>query len=46
MPRPTSGDFFKELNGMIGFMCTDYLNGYENVLARYSNFYKEFDEKS
>lgn len=43
--KKAGGDFFKELNGMIGFIRTDYLAVYENSLTKYSNLYKTFNEK-
>ncbi|TKK37760.1 IpaD/SipD/SspD family type III secretion system needle tip protein [Pseudomonas fluorescens] len=37
-------DFFKQLQDMIGFIRDDYLAVYENVLTKYSDFYKDFNE--
>lgn len=42
--KGAGGDFFLELNGMIGFIRNDYLSIYETALQRYSDFYKSFNE--
>ena len=39
-----SADFFEQLLAMIGFIKGEYLAIYEALLAKYSDFYKEFNE--
>jgi len=39
-----NGDFFEQLMAMIGFIKGEYLAVYEALLAKYSDFYKEFNE--
>ncbi|AZC90106.1 IpaD/SipD/SspD family type III secretion system needle tip protein [Pseudomonas carnis] len=40
-----SDSYFDDLLGMIDFIKSDYLAAYEGLLTRYSEFYKEFNEK-
>lgn len=39
-----SADFFEQLLAMIGFIKGEYLAIYEALLAKYSEFFKEFNE--
>lgn len=39
-----SADFFEQLLAMIGFIKGEYLAIYEELLTKYSAFYKEFNE--
>lgn len=43
-PVSDSADFFKQLLAMIGFIKGEYLAIYEELLAKYSDFFKEFNE--
>ncbi|WP_338806816.1 IpaD/SipD/SspD family type III secretion system needle tip protein [Pseudomonas chlororaphis] len=40
----SSGDFFEQLTGMIDDIKDDYLAVYEEMLSKYSAFYKDFNE--
>lgn len=43
-PVSDSADFFKQLLAMIGFIKGEYLAVYEELLTKYSDFFKEFNE--
>lgn len=43
-PFSGSSDFFEQLLAMIGFIKGEYLEIYEALLTKYSDFYKEFNE--
>ena len=43
-PFSGSADFFEQLLAMIGFIKGEYLEVYEALLTKYSDFYKEFNE--
>lgn len=43
-PVSDSADFFKQLLAMIGFIEGEYLAIYEELLAKFSDFFKEFNE--
>ncbi|MDR2315811.1 MAG: IpaD/SipD/SspD family type III secretion system needle tip protein [Pseudomonas sp.] len=43
-PFSGSADFFEQLLAMIGFIKGEYLEIYEALLTKYSDFYKEFNE--
>jgi type III secretion system IpaD/SipD/SspD family effector len=40
----SSDDFFEQLLAMLGFIKEEYLAIYEELLTKYSDFYKEFNE--
>lgn len=43
-PVSDSADFFKQLLAMIGFIKGEYLAIYEELLTKYSDFFREFNE--